>query len=210
MAYYATPTCALEGDHTPENRVWGFFAEPNNSRLSNSQRSLEPHRRNRVTTTKVVSGIPVWPSRDPIEERGGVNVYGFVGNDGVSLTDVLGLFEWFSTEETWLEDDLYYVTEHGSSWRRTGKYIYNRTAEEIKYSYILERRPDVDCSSGECCTILENTYEVWYALATFTRSEKYTLTKVRVKYAGNEYKTWLNNAQRVVTALGTARASWRC
>ena len=32
-----------------------------------------------------------WPSRDPIEERGGVNLYGFVGNDGVNGLDVLGL-----------------------------------------------------------------------------------------------------------------------
>jgi RHS repeat-associated protein len=32
-----------------------------------------------------------WPSRDPIEERGGVNLYGFVGNDGVNRWDVLGL-----------------------------------------------------------------------------------------------------------------------
>ena len=32
-----------------------------------------------------------WASRDPIEEQGGVNLYGFVGNDGVSKWDVLGL-----------------------------------------------------------------------------------------------------------------------
>jgi RHS repeat-associated protein len=32
-----------------------------------------------------------WPSRDPIEERGGVNLYGFVGNDGVDRVDILGL-----------------------------------------------------------------------------------------------------------------------
>lgn len=31
-----------------------------------------------------------WLNRDPIEERGGVNLYGFVGNDGVSQIDVLG------------------------------------------------------------------------------------------------------------------------
>jgi RHS repeat-associated protein len=30
-----------------------------------------------------------WPSRDPIEEEGGVNLYGFVGNDGVNQTDIL-------------------------------------------------------------------------------------------------------------------------
>jgi hypothetical protein len=32
-----------------------------------------------------------WPSRDPIGERGGVNLYGFVGNDGVNRWDILGL-----------------------------------------------------------------------------------------------------------------------
>jgi hypothetical protein len=32
-----------------------------------------------------------WPSRDPIEERGGVNLYGFVGNDGIRMVDILGL-----------------------------------------------------------------------------------------------------------------------
>jgi RHS repeat-associated protein len=31
-----------------------------------------------------------WPSRDPIEEEGGMNLYGFVGNDGVDRTDFLG------------------------------------------------------------------------------------------------------------------------
>jgi RHS repeat-associated protein len=31
-----------------------------------------------------------WPSRDPIEEEGGVNLYGFVGNSGVNDFDLLG------------------------------------------------------------------------------------------------------------------------
>jgi len=31
-----------------------------------------------------------WPSRDPIGERGGLNLYGFVGNNGISSLDVLG------------------------------------------------------------------------------------------------------------------------
>ena len=33
-----------------------------------------------------------WPSRDPIAERGGLNLYGFVGNNGVQEIDELGLF----------------------------------------------------------------------------------------------------------------------
>lgn len=32
-----------------------------------------------------------WPSRDPIEEEGGVNLYGFVGNNGLNKWDFLGM-----------------------------------------------------------------------------------------------------------------------
>ena len=31
-----------------------------------------------------------WPSRDPIGEKGGINLYGFVGNDGVNNSDLHG------------------------------------------------------------------------------------------------------------------------
>ncbi|MBB5353941.1 RHS repeat-associated protein, partial [Haloferula luteola] len=34
-----------------------------------------------------------WPSRDPIGERGWANLYGFVGNNGVSGIDPIGLTE---------------------------------------------------------------------------------------------------------------------
>jgi RHS repeat-associated protein len=35
-----------------------------------------------------------WLSRDPIEEQGGLNLYGFVNNDPVNGVDVLGLYEY--------------------------------------------------------------------------------------------------------------------
>lgn len=35
-----------------------------------------------------------WLSRDPIEEQGGLNVYGFVGNDSPNRIDPRGLFCW--------------------------------------------------------------------------------------------------------------------
>ena len=34
-----------------------------------------------------------WPSRDPIGEKGGLNLYGFVGNNGMGNWDYLGLLE---------------------------------------------------------------------------------------------------------------------
>ena len=32
-----------------------------------------------------------WLTRDPIEEEGGVNLYGFCGNNGVGIFDAMGL-----------------------------------------------------------------------------------------------------------------------
>jgi RHS repeat-associated protein len=39
-----------------------------------------------------------WPSRDPIEEDGGVNLYAFVGNDGVGRWDAFGLLPFYKSE----------------------------------------------------------------------------------------------------------------
>jgi hypothetical protein len=36
-----------------------------------------------------------WPSRDPIEEEGGINLYGFVGNDGLNNSDAFGLLTFY-------------------------------------------------------------------------------------------------------------------
>ena len=45
-----------------------------------------------------------WPSRDPIEESGGVNLYGFVRNVGVSYFDVLGLILYWGPRDGRLLD----------------------------------------------------------------------------------------------------------
>ena len=45
-----------------------------------------------------------WASRDPIEERGGLTLYGFVGNNGVRVVDVLGLTKYEDCVVTLLFD----------------------------------------------------------------------------------------------------------
>ena len=40
-----------------------------------------------------------WLSRDPIEEEGGINLYGFVENDGINLWDYLGLSDTCACED---------------------------------------------------------------------------------------------------------------
>jgi len=76
---------------SPKNRVWEFFPLSNTTHSATRRQPPQPRRKNRPTATKPVSGIPLWPSRDPIEEEGGENLYEFVGNDGVGKIDVLGL-----------------------------------------------------------------------------------------------------------------------
>lgn len=77
-------------DLTAKNRVWGFSARSNRKRPANRRPPLQPRRKKRPTATKPASGIPYWPSRDPIEKKGGINLYGFVGNDGIGRIDYLG------------------------------------------------------------------------------------------------------------------------
>ena len=58
--------------------------------------------------------VTYWPSRDPIEEMGGLNLYGFVGNDGVNWVDYLGLEEVIHVYNFKnIEVELYYKSEAG-------------------------------------------------------------------------------------------------
>jgi uncharacterized protein RhaS with RHS repeats len=40
-----------------------------------------------------------WTTRDPIEEKGGINLHGFLGNNGINVLDFLGLDLVFNTQE---------------------------------------------------------------------------------------------------------------
>ena len=91
MAYSLQKPASLTCDPTAKNRVWDFFDEPTKPRPANRPRTQQPRRKNRPCSYKTASGRPYWPSRDPIEERGGVNLYGFVVNNGINTYDILGL-----------------------------------------------------------------------------------------------------------------------
>jgi hypothetical protein len=80
-----TPSCASK---TASRE---FFSYPIKTDYKKSHNPLKTSQKNRLATPKTASGIPYWPSRDPIEEHGGVNLYGFVGNDGINKWDKLGL-----------------------------------------------------------------------------------------------------------------------
>jgi RHS repeat-associated protein len=74
-----------------------------------------------------------WPSRDPLQERGGVNLYGFVGNDGIGRLDVLGLIE----DEKWGFEDAYKAAH--AAVRASGKASQDRGWKELKGYFGLEQ-----------------------------------------------------------------------
>jgi RHS repeat-associated protein len=82
-----------------------------------------------------------WLSRDPIEEEGGVNLYGFVGNDGVNHWDLIGLIDPQSE-----------LNNINKSLEKLDKWI--RTLEkEINHGKDAKRDPDF---KGKCCKHLKD------------------------------------------------------
>ena len=91
MAYFSTASAPECRNPTGKNRVWEIFPLSSETHPANRRQSPQPRRKILPTTPKSASGIPYWPSRDPIGEKGGKNLYGFVGNNGVNKFDLLGL-----------------------------------------------------------------------------------------------------------------------
>jgi hypothetical protein len=87
----AASTVEKKGDLPPQNSRRGFFSEPSGRGTWEC-----------IVTLKFASGCEgygyesamgraEWRSRDPIGEEGGVNLYGYVGNDSINRFDPLGL-----------------------------------------------------------------------------------------------------------------------
>jgi hypothetical protein len=91
MGFSLTSPAPEKSDPTAKNRVWGFFGDAQQLHRENRAQTKQLRQGNRPSLTKTVSGRTYWPSRDPIGERGGVNLYGMVGNNAVGYWDFLGL-----------------------------------------------------------------------------------------------------------------------
>jgi RHS repeat-associated protein len=79
-----------------------IFSYPIKTALKNQCNPLKTQQDKLTLPTKTASGVFYykyrhydpqlgrWPSRDPIEEDGGINLYAFVGNDSINVFDILG------------------------------------------------------------------------------------------------------------------------
>ena len=101
----------LTAETRPEKSTFGgqkiasgsFGENPNKHTYRIGRNPLETPLGNHPTLTIIASGVAYygfryyipstgrWASRDPIEEHGGENLYGFVANSGVNVFDLLGM-----------------------------------------------------------------------------------------------------------------------
>jgi len=77
----------LNPDIPAKNRVGDFFWKTYQYAPDNNCAALYVRRENTPTATKPASGRTLWLSRDPIAENGGLNLYGYVGNNPINLID---------------------------------------------------------------------------------------------------------------------------
>ena len=104
-----------------------IFSSNRNRTYQIERNPLETQQEKLNRTYKTASGRSSWLGRDPIEEWGGINLYAFVGNDGINEADYLGLFIWYTSElaaatsagnksktmgEEWDADNSELVTKH--------------------------------------------------------------------------------------------------
>jgi hypothetical protein len=73
-----------------KTRVGGFWIQPERRARRFAPQSPNSRRVAEATATKSASGPSFWLSRDPIEEEGGANLYGFVNNTPLNAVDALG------------------------------------------------------------------------------------------------------------------------
>lgn len=107
LAVLGPQTRAMAAALRPEKTASGVFAANyDQSAQSEAPQTLDLAGRNAAHDYEPASGRLKWLNRDPIGERGGVNLYGMVGNDAVNRVDVLGLSELSEAQYTSYIDGL--------------------------------------------------------------------------------------------------------
>ena len=160
MGFHLTEPPSSESHPTAKNRVWGFFGETQESCPKKSAAAQQPRWENHSTATKLASGVryygyryydPVtgrWPSRDPIGEEGGANLYGMVANNALSASDYLGLWPgWIKRRDHKRKAEV--CAKDGDTW-----------ASLAKLAGLDEKDADKWVTGSTPIPIAEVTYEV--------------------------------------------------
>ena len=116
MGFVMTEVCkkSRQGKPTsPRKSASGEFFANTNSLSQEDYRQPSKTQQGKTTYSyEIASGRPLyryydpvtgrWPSRDPLQENSGINLYGFINNDGINKLDYLGLVDpdvWLNGED---------------------------------------------------------------------------------------------------------------
>ena len=103
-------TALLEKRENPKNALWDFFESSTYSTTIFDDKTQYSRLENYTFTYDTAPGVRYygykyynpelgrWINRDKIEEKGGLNICGFVQNTPVSQPDYLGLLELWTTD----------------------------------------------------------------------------------------------------------------
>jgi RHS repeat-associated protein len=186
---------------------------PSNSLASRRLRTREPNwKRDRVPDYGYRYYDPLtgrWPSRDPIEERGGENLYGFVGSDSINHFDHLGL--WGPEQHQALTNESYNSAvgfsgldpDQAEVKRIALEWIYNANLlQDNTPSAFLDLKRHfnrgVDSPRGSTATAMRNAYSDYIAF----EQDKYH-TNVAPD------KPTLDQCRGAITELGRLSHSWQ-
>ncbi len=186
MAYFSTEPASERRNLTGKNRVWDFFRLSNETHPANRRQPLQPRRKIGPTAMKTASGIPCWPSRDPIEEEGGESLYGFVVNDGVNRIDGLGdrlINVSHDNMQTILSTYNVYAYTGDISSILSGIAYANKTGTH-----------DIREDNGKCCA--------WVVSAAKIQANVYTIYPYQRSMAGFKYSVTRRGYQAIVAHEG--------
>jgi RHS repeat-associated protein len=149
-----------------------------------------------------------WLSGDPIEEEGGINLYGFVENDPASNVDSLGLepvvdprlpggFRDSKTGRA-TKDHRKGIEKRGKAFEKALRYAYDKYSEAARQSFVDRGRQACESQArlrgtcGKCCVIdifwvpsgpeLEN--KVYFYAGAFLANEACTIARQRIERYG--------------------------
>lgn len=129
-----------------------------------------------------------WPNRDPIEESGGLNLYGFVGNDGVNYIDPYGFIEW----EDWR------VSEDGITRSRWSKGIVIADPDEAKENEWREEDVKYTWDNGNCECTKTGKLRKYNHMYAMSHVRNYKEEQIRDKYR-KVLITYLSGADTINT-----------
>ena len=143
-----------------------------------------------------------WPSRDPIEERGGVNTYGFVENRPQSACDTLGLTVTKDAIVNW-KGDIPAITN-----QRWNDHAAGLTSPEPRFEILkrhdMEGRPCIRQLIGELHILVETKAGVILSRATNKLSDSVA------EHESEHVKIWEDHWNNWVAYLEGNRFEGRC